>query len=1548
MNKLFLDKLLMRTHKPRTQRRLLARAFAVLVACNSLSALAAVPIVQSPLSTPNEVPNNMVLIPSVEWPTVVTQAYDPGIVETSANYSNIKSYQGYFNPDLCYAYHYETTEANRYFYPAAAAATSHNCSGLTGGTPPDPINQRLWSGNFINWAAIQAIDVFRLALTGGYRVNRPAEGVPAAVNSLATGDQVTTTYLEKANSDRWNDTYTRLRRLASSAGNSTPTQTTTIRTRIGGLRSQMWFIPDSSLSLGSADNASSGSANGYAPVNAALTLPVTDGSQTRGAATAIPYNPSYHALPNSTTSTTTNGSACGAGEPGCTINATCPNGGTLSGSTCGAQSVAACPTTGNKYFWTSDKKCHQNLSPTAGTSQTAATVCTVSGAVIPSNNTTGQSCNLAAYAATITNYTHTTYGRDQIYAVSVRVKVCDGTLDTRSDLCVRYGSNYKPEGLLQHNSAKTRYSLFSYLTEHGHFRQGGVMRARQKLIGPVITGEQPYPAGHLPDDSATGTTATTTARIAGVDNPEWSLGTGQIINDPDSTDSSATTSRVAAGTGSCTSTDTPDSSSCVIQYSGVINYLNRFGQIQTGKTDLKQDDNLSEMYYTALRYLRGLSNPSSFSSFSGTKVANYQNADGFPVIEDWYGTNPNTENDLWTALPKQTVGKKKDPMLYQCQATVMLGIGDTATQSEEDDYSSDVAGSGYPGAASTGFVPISKSDMQLWRGYTEAGSTAAKFDLAGLAYWAHLNDLRLDIDNPEIGGDSSHTRGQVISTYLVDVVERADFLLKGTNQYYNATKFGGYNFLDTDFTSAGNVTRPNSAWFVSNKSNWTNAANFINFGTTGFTGGSDYYQPSNMFLGNNGTQMVAGLNAAFSKIAADVVGSGASLAANSTQLGTGTTTYQATYYTGDWHGDLVAYRVCTGDTSVPGCATQPSGAIAATSAWRASVQIPTPANRDVYTCTGTCIGQTNAVQFTTQATSTLTLSPSLDSTTANNLCMNPGSCATGEQTNLVNYLLGTNVTTLRSRTITKLGDIVNSQPVYVGHPSANQYVGKTFASAFATYAENNAIKNRDNTIYVAANDGMLHAFYECTFNSSGACTSSTTPQGQEIYAYLPRAVIRNGLPKYAQPSYGTAANPHQFFNDGELTVMEIECASTACPNAVGGWATVLIGSTGRGTAKAVYALDVTDPTDISLLWERSAGDGSALDANSGYIGQTAGKPVVARLSDGSWVALMGNGYNSPQNVPALLQFNIATGRLSVYTTTGSTNDGLAPPAVWIGNASLSSNVSTEAYAGDLNGNVWQFTLNPTPGSATKIYIATTSSSAVQPITARIAITKNPVDNKVWIYFGTGSVLSTFQSSDGQENTWYGLIVQGTDAVSSSSSRSDLMQRTIAAENAATGTSLAVRGISLATANDMSGESGWYIDLESPSGAQGERMVTPNQFQGSVLLGVSRIPSSSNTDPCNPSGGSGWIMAVNPFTGTPTGSNSFFDANRDGNFHNDVATSGSIQYVAAGVGYGSVANNPIFVGHDMLISFSDASTGSLPTSGTTGSLKRVSWREMLGL
>lgn len=88
---------------------------------------------------------------SVEFPTVGAQYRQ--------NYDISTTYPGYFNPAMCYQYVNNVT--NKHF-AISGAATSNNCNG-TG-----------FSGNFMNWATSSAIDILRLGLTGGDRIEDTA------------------------------------------------------------------------------------------------------------------------------------------------------------------------------------------------------------------------------------------------------------------------------------------------------------------------------------------------------------------------------------------------------------------------------------------------------------------------------------------------------------------------------------------------------------------------------------------------------------------------------------------------------------------------------------------------------------------------------------------------------------------------------------------------------------------------------------------------------------------------------------------------------------------------------------------------------------------------------------------------------------------------------------------------------------------------------------------------------------------------------------------------------------------------------------------------------------------------------------------------------------------------------------------------------------------------------------------------------------------------------------------------------------------------------
>lgn len=107
-------------------------------------------------STTKDEPSNVVLDLSVEFPTVgaaYRNNYDPAV-----------TYIGYWDSKACYRYKDTATGAplsGNYFFRSNSVDKNGNCNNST------PKNE--YSGNLLNFAASSAIDILRLALTGGNR-----------------------------------------------------------------------------------------------------------------------------------------------------------------------------------------------------------------------------------------------------------------------------------------------------------------------------------------------------------------------------------------------------------------------------------------------------------------------------------------------------------------------------------------------------------------------------------------------------------------------------------------------------------------------------------------------------------------------------------------------------------------------------------------------------------------------------------------------------------------------------------------------------------------------------------------------------------------------------------------------------------------------------------------------------------------------------------------------------------------------------------------------------------------------------------------------------------------------------------------------------------------------------------------------------------------------------------------------------------------------------------------------------------------------------------
>jgi type IV pilus assembly protein PilY1 len=203
---------------------------------SSVVANAATSLADQPLfAAGKNLPGNVALAISAEFPTALTYAYpDKDTSGTIIPYDINAKYEGYFDPDKCYSYY--TTDpvtTNGMYFKPVANATVHACSGQ-------------WSGNFLNWATMQSLDPFRQTLSGGNRVV----------------DTASITVLEKAWSSGQGSYQNRVKTITTQTliSQSTPINSalwTTFNIRIDMLGNKMWY-----------SNASVTAANTTATVNA--------------------------------------------------------------------------------------------------------------------------------------------------------------------------------------------------------------------------------------------------------------------------------------------------------------------------------------------------------------------------------------------------------------------------------------------------------------------------------------------------------------------------------------------------------------------------------------------------------------------------------------------------------------------------------------------------------------------------------------------------------------------------------------------------------------------------------------------------------------------------------------------------------------------------------------------------------------------------------------------------------------------------------------------------------------------------------------------------------------------------------------------------------------------------------------------------------------------------------------------------------------------------------------------------------------------------------
>jgi type IV pilus assembly protein PilY1 len=657
---------------------------------------------------------------------------------------------------------------------------------------------------------------------------------------------------------------------------------------------------------------------------------------------------------------------------------------------------------------------------------------------------------------------------------------------------------------------------------------------------------------------------------------------------------------------------------------------------------------------------------------------------------------------------------------------------------------------------------------------------------------------------------------------------------------------------------------------------------------------------------SNPDQLIAALDDAISSIA-ERTSSAASVALNSGSHNANSRVYQARFNSGDWSGQLLSLPVdSSGNVSSP--------------EWDAGVVL-------------------NSLNYDTDRV-ILTYDPSsgtgiplrwnqLSPYQQALLHTDPDGIIDGEGEARLEYLRGSaehegTGNGYRTR-LNRLGDLINSDPFFVGAPPFPDSLGDGYAAFRSAYS------SRTPMVYIGGNDGMLHGF--------------DANNGTEKLAYVPNLVFNN-LSQLTDPQY-----THRYFVDGSPTVGDAYGNfGSRCPQGSPCWRSVLISGLRHG-GQGFFALDVTDPSlfhesDASrlVLWEFS-------DADDPDLGYSFSQPSIVKMANGRWAAVFSNGYNNSQsdpgsctgsgnkipichippgnpNNPQTLNISInaldthldhgdslgacgedtcndhvstsghavlyivfidggvdgtwtpGTDFVKIDTGEGSpgTPNGLASPAP----VDLDGDFVVEyIYAGDLRGNLWRFDVRDTSpanwGAPARVFIAKDATNNPQPITTRPEVGAHPDPQQpgALIYFGTGKYLEDGDNTtSGVPTQTFYAIWDKLEASPAVVTRSSLVQQTVLSESA---------GQRITSNNEVDWDThrGWYLDLPTA----GERQVSDPVLRNDRIIFTTLIP---NTQICG-FGGSSWLMELDARTGSRLGT-SPFDLNDDDTFDdNDKVT-----------------------------------------------------------
>lgn len=789
----------------------------------------------------------MALALSVEYPTVGAQYMPPGTDPSSPilldrSYANTTEYIGYYDANSCYRYIDAPTETP----PSGMTAQDLKRFDRVG-PATNRMCENAFSGNFLNWATSSAVDMMRMALSGGDRyVDTPAMTIlQRAV--LPDGTQAPIPCFFNSR----NFPAKKLDRNGGGSNNYFGAIPVSMRTDAGGkdvwvgnILNRVYFGAFSNdppaqdcsartlYTLGAGKPAPRPDANGAGP--AVIQPPGTPLPPPNYATANGPWNP-----------------------PPAIAEAQCTDG------------TSNCPVP-----WNGTSQQVYEVWYGSGTHWSVAIVkqwFNCDAATFGNPGGGSKACYLRIPAGGAAAWPPPGMpGLNSEGHFFARVKVCDANadgslIDDRDyGLCVKYpNGHYKPVGAIQRYADRVRLAAFGYVMDQtqpevdAQSSFGGVLRAPMKYVG-----EKSY------DEAGKEVAGTNPAR-------EWDAATGVFIANPDAH---------------------------AMGISGVINYLNRFGRTNAAAPGrYKIFDPVSELHYEAMRYLQG-KQPSTLAV--GRLLADASKADGFPAYTSWtdpYGGNRDPSAD-YSCLRSSVVVvgdiNTNDPSRNRFNLSSVDGA---ANGRDVPDITS---WNGWRGVAlafeandtSMSYVDGAGTRRQVGRtpAPLDPVNTSARYvPLIGTAYWARSHDIRPT-------GAPRARPGLRVRSILFDVNEwgqssgAANTLFRRTgNQFFTAAKYGGYDADAPLGNTWGNPFKRENG--EDSEDVWQRRE------TPG--------EAKTYYLAEDARKVLAAFDDIF-KTASTAARSIAGGAVSSRELTTaGSYAYQGAFNTEDWSGDVFAFRL---------------------------------------------------------------------------------------------------------------------------------------------------------------------------------------------------------------------------------------------------------------------------------------------------------------------------------------------------------------------------------------------------------------------------------------------------------------------------------------------------------------------------------------------------------------------------------------------------------------------------------------------------------------